>query len=189
MNDQTEPTAADKPTPGTPSEAPASADAAPPSDTVSTETLEQAQARADQARDQMLRAYADLENLRRRYEREVRNAARYGSESLVGELLPVKDSLQEALKTGAAQGLDPAQALEKILEGTRMTLDILDKALGKAGVSEVHPEGEPFDPELHQAMSLADGGELPSNHVVQVVQTGYRLHDRLVRPAMVIVSK
>jgi molecular chaperone GrpE len=137
----------------------------------------------------MLRAHAEMENLRRRYERELQNAARYGIEALVGELLPVKDSLQEALKAGAAQGLDPAAALEKILEGTRMTLDILDKALGKVGVNEVHPEGEPFNPDLHQAMSLADGGELPSNHVVQVVQTGYRLHDRLVRPAMVIVSK
>ncbi len=182
MNDQTEPTAADQPTPDTPPET-------APTDTASTETLEQAQARADQARDQMLRAHAEMENLRRRYERELQNAARYGIETLVGELLPVKDSLQEALKAGAAQGLDPAAALEKILEGTRMTLDILDKALGKAGVNEVHPEGEPFNPDLHQAMSLADGGELPSNHVVQVVQTGYRLHDRLVRPAMVIVSK
>jgi molecular chaperone GrpE len=130
-----------------------------------------------------------MENLRRRYERELQNAARYGIESLVGELLPVKDSLQEALKVGGTPNLDPAAALEKILEGTRMTLDILDKALGKVGVNEVHPLGEPFNPELHQAMSLADGGELPSNHVVQVVQTGYRLHDRLVRPAMVIVSK
>lgn len=182
MNDQTESTAADQPTPDTPPET-------APTDTASTETLEQAQARADQARDQMLRAHAEMENLRRRYERELQNAARYGIEALVGELLPVKDSLQEALKAGAAQGLDPAAALEKILEGTRMTLDILDKALGKAGVNEVHPEGEPFNPDLHQAMSLADGGELPSNHVVQVVQTGYRLHDRLVRPAMVIVSK
>lgn len=119
----------------------------------------------------------------------MQNAARYGIESLVGELLPVKDSLQEALKVGGTPDLDPAAALEKILEGTRMTLDILDKALGKVGVNEVHPHGEPFNPELHQAMSLTDGGELPSNHVVQVVQTGYRLHDRLVRPAMVIVSK
>lgn len=182
MNDQTEPTAADQPTPDTPPET-------APTDTASTETLEQAQSRAEQARDQMLRAHAEMENLRRRYERELQNAARYGIESLVGELLPVKDSLQEALKVGGTPDLDPAVALEKILEGTRMTLDILDKALGKVGVNEVHPHGEPFNPELHQAMSLTDGGELPSNHVVQVVQTGYRLHDRLVRPAMVIVSK
>lgn len=153
------------------------------------ETLEQAQARADQARDQMLRAHADIENLRRRYEREVQNASRYGTEMLITELLPVKDSLQEALKAAAVDDLDAATALGKIIEGTRLTLDILDKALAKSGLSEVHPQGEPFNPELHQALSLADAAELPSNHVVHVVQTGYRLHDRLVRPAMVVVSR
>lgn len=180
MNDPTEPPVADEPAAEPQTDA---GSAAPP------ETLEQAQARADNARDQMLRAHADMENLRRRYERELQNAVRYGIESLVGELLPVRDSLQEGLKAAEAQGIDPAVALDKIVEGTRMTLSILDKALTKAGLSEVHPQGEPFDPQLHQALSLADSAELPSNHVVQVVQTGYRLHDRLVRPAMVIVSK
>lgn len=182
MSDQTEPAADAQPTPQTPPES-------APTDTVSTETLEQAQARADQARDQMLRAHAEMDNLRRRYERELQNATRYGVESLVGELLPVKDSLQEALKAASADGLDAATALDKIVEGTRMTLGILDKALAKTGLTEVHPHGEPFNPELHQAMALADSADLPANHVVQVVQTGYRLHDRLVRPAMVIVSK
>ncbi len=166
---------------------------ADPAATAPPETLEQAQARADQARDQMLRAHADMENLRRRYERELQNAIRYGVEALVGELLPVKDSLQEALKTAAVastdHGLNAPAALDKIIEGTRMTLGILDKALTKSGVSEVHPQGEPFNPELHQALSLTDAADLPSNHVVHVVQTGYRLHERLVRPAMVIVSK
>lgn len=180
MNDPTEPPVADEPAAEPQTDA---GSAAPP------ETLEQAQARADNARDQMLRAHADMENLRRRYERELQNAVRYGIESLVGELLPVRDSLQEGLKAAEAQGIDPAVALDKIVEGTRMTLSILDKALTKAGLSEVHPQGEPFDPQLHQALSLADSAELPPNHVVQVVQTGYRLHDRLVRPAMVIVSK
>jgi molecular chaperone GrpE len=117
------------------------------------ESLEQAQARADQARDQMLRAHADIENSRRRYEREVQNASRYGVETLVAELLPVKDSLQEALKAAAVDDLDAAAALGKIIEGTRLTLDILDKALAKSGLSEVHPQGEPFNPDLHQALS------------------------------------
>ncbi len=180
MNDPTDPPPADE----TAAEPQTDATTAPP-----PETLEQAQARADNARDQMLRAYADMENLRRRYERELQNATRYGVETLAAELLPVKDSLQEGLKAAIAQGIDAAAALDKIVEGTRMTLDILDKALTKAGLSEVHPQGEPFNPELHQALSLADAAELPSNHVVHVVQTGYRLHDRLVRPAMVIVSK
>ena len=183
MSDQTEPAAGDQPaTASQPTDAAAT-------DTIATESLEQAQARAEQAREQMLRAYADMENLRRRYERELQNATRYGIESLVTELLPVKDSLQEALKAGSAEGVDAAAALDKILEGTRMTLGILDKALGKAGLTEVHPQGEPFNPEVHQAMALTDAADLPANHVVQVVQTGYRLHDRLVRPAMVIVSK
>ena len=180
MNDQTDPPVADEPAPEPQTDA---------TTVAPSETVEQAQARADSARDQMLRAHADMENLRRRYERELQNAVRYGIESLVGELLPVRDSLQEGLKAAEAQGIDPAVALDKIIEGTRMTLSILDKALTKAGLSEVHPQGEPFNPELHQALSLADSAELPSNHVVQVVQTGYRLHDRLVRPAMVIVSK
>ena len=153
------------------------------------ETLEQAQVRADQARDQMLRAHAEMENLRRRYERELQNASRYAVETLIAELLPVKDSLQEALKAAAVDDLDAAAALSKIIEGTRLTLGILDKAMVKAGLTEVHPQGEPFNPELHQALSLADAAELPSNHVVHVVQTGYRLHDRLVRPAMVVVSR
>lgn len=181
MSDQTEPSAAERPTGETPS--------APAGETVTTETLEQAQARAEQAREQLLRAYADMENLRRRYERELHNASRYAVESLIGELLPVKDSLREALKAGSAEDLDPAAALEKILEGTRLTLGILDKALAKAGLTEINPQGEVFNPELHQAMALAESAELPPNHVIQVVQTGYRLHDRLVRPAMVIVSK
>lgn len=180
MNDQTDPPVADEPT----AEPQTDATTAPP-----PETLEQAQARADSARDQMLRAHADMENLRRRYERELQNATRYGVETLAAELLPVRDSLQEGLKAAEAEGIDPAVALDRIVEGTRMTLGILDKALTKAGLSEVHPQGEPFNPELHQALSLADSAELPSNHVVHVVQTGYRLHDRLVRPAMVIVSK
>jgi molecular chaperone GrpE len=180
MNDQTDPPVADEPT----AEPQTDATTAPP-----PETLEQAQARADSARDQMLRAHADMENLRRRYERELQNATRYGVETLAAELLPVRDSLHEGLKAAEAQGIDPAVALDRIVEGTRMTLGILDKALTKAGLSEVHPQGEPFNPELHQALSLADAAELPSNHVVHVVQTGYRLHDRLVRPAMVIVSK
>ena len=180
MNDQTDPPVADEPA------ADPQADATTPTP---PETLEQAQARADSARDQMLRAYADMENLRRRYERELQNATRYGVEALAAELLPVKDSLQEGIKAAAAQGIEPAAALEKIVEGTRMPLGILDKVLAKDGLSEVHPQGEPFNPELHQALSLADAADLPSNHVVHVVQTGYRLHDRLVRPAMVIVSK
>lgn len=184
MNDPTEPPVADEPAAEPQTDA---GSAAPPE--TPPETLEQAQARADNARDQMLRAHADMENLRRRYERELQNAVRYGVESLATELLPVRDSLHEGLKAAEAQGIDPAVALDKIVEGTRMTLSILDKALTKAGLSEVHPQGEPFNPELHQALSLADSAELPSNHVVQVVQTGYRLHDRLVRPAMVIVSK
>lgn len=180
MNDQTDLPVADEPAAESHTDA---TTVAPP------ETLEQAQARADNARDQMLRAYADMENLRRRYERELQNATRYGVETLATELLPVKDSLQEGLKAAVAEGIESTAALEKIVEGTRMTLGILDKAMAKAGLSEVHPQGEPFNPELHQALSLADAGDLPSNHVVHVVQTGYRLHDRLVRPAMVIVSK
>lgn len=181
MNDPSEPSGADQAGDGP--------DAAPQSTAETGETLEQAQARADQARDQMLRAHAEMENLRRRYERELQNASRYGIEGLAAELLPVKDSLQEALKTATADTLDPASALQKIVEGTRLTLGLLDKALAKAGLTEVHPHGEPFNPEFHQAMSLADAADLPANHVVQVVQTGYRLHDRLVRPAMVVVSK
>jgi molecular chaperone GrpE len=151
--------------------------------------LAQAEQKAGEHWELYLRARADLENQQRRMARELENAHKYGLERFVNELLPVKDSLQEALKAAAMDGLDAATALEKIIEGTRMTLGILDKTLTKVGLSEVHPAGEPFNPELHQAMALADSADLPSNHVVQVVQTGYRLHDRLVRPAMVIVSK
>ena len=101
------------------------------------------------------------------------------------ELLPVKDSMEMGLAAAVEEGADVA----KLREGTELTLKMLIAATEKFGVSEVDPAGEVFDPDRHQAISTVDGGGQPSGTVVTVVQKGYLLNDRLVRPAMVIVAK
>lgn len=150
--------------------------------------LARALAQAQEHREAMLRARADLENTRRRHERELQNATRYGSEALAVDLLPVRDSLEEALRASTQAGADGNTALERFIEGTRLTLTLLDKALQRAGVREVPAQGR-FDPALHQAMSMQESTEVEDGHILAVVQKGFLLHDRLVRPAMVIVAK
>lgn len=130
-----------------------------------------------------LRAVADLENLRKRNAREVENAHRFGVERLVATLLPVRDSMEAAIVSA-----EKADA-EALLEGQRATLRLLDEALKSAGIEEIDPEGEPFDPNQHEAMSMLPSAEVEPNSVLQVVQKGYRLHERIVRPARVIVAR
>lgn len=135
--------------------------------------------------DTVLRTRAELENFRKRSIRDLENAHKFGLERFVAELLPVKDSLE----LGIAATDEEVVEIDKIREGMALTLKMFSAALDKFGAKEINPEGEDFNPELHQAMLVQEVDDRPSGTVVQVVQKGYALNERLIRPAMVIVSK
>ena len=147
--------------------------------------LAEAQRAASEHLDRALRAQAELENVRRRLERDLQNAHRFALERFVSELLPVKDSLELGLAASAEKGASPAS----IAEGVELTLRMLEQAMEKFGITAVDPAGEPFDPEFHQAMTMQESDTAESGTVLTVVQKGYLLNERLVRPAMVIVAK
>jgi molecular chaperone GrpE len=147
--------------------------------------LAEAEAKAKEHWDQLLRVKAEQENLRRRHEREVENAHKYALERFTQELLPVIDSLEMGAEAAANEGA----TLEKVREGTELTLKMLLSTIEKFGIKAVHPEGKPFNPEYHQAMSMLESPEHAANTVMSVMQKGYTLNDRLIRPAMVVVSK
>jgi molecular chaperone GrpE len=152
--------------------------------------LEQAQAQAAAAKDTQLRAVAELDNVRRRIEREAANSLKFANEKLLGELLSVCDSLELGLKAaaGEAQGSSPGPA-QAVAAGLQLTYRQLMAVLEKYGVRVVDPSGQPFNPDLHQAMTMAESAEVPANHVLSVMQKGYQLHERLLRPAMVVVAR
>jgi molecular chaperone GrpE len=147
--------------------------------------LEDARSKADAHWDQCLRLQAELDNLRKRAERDLSNAHKFALERFATELLPVRDSMEMGLAAFDAEGSD----VGKLREGVELTLQMLTGAMTKFQIREVNPENEPFNPEYHQAMSLQEREDVPPNTVVTVVQKGYLLNDRLIRPAMVIVSK
>ena len=147
--------------------------------------LAEAEAKAKEAEDKVLRAHAEMENIRRRSERELANAHKYGMEKFANELLPVFDSLELGLVAAQAEDVDIA----KVAEGTELTLKMFASAFDKAGISQVHPVDEAFNPDLHQAMSMIEHPEKDPNTVIDVMQKGYTISDRLLRPAMVVVSK
>jgi molecular chaperone GrpE len=146
--------------------------------------LAEAQEKVDEYWQRVLRAQAEQDNTRKRAERDVQNAHKYALEKFVGDLLPVLDSLEMGL-VAAAENADA----DKIREGIELTLKMFLDAMKKYGVEPVNPVGEAFDPQLHQAMSMQPSNEVPPNTVTAVMQKGYLLNDRLVRPAMVMVSK
>lgn len=150
-----------------------------------TALLEDARGKADAHWDQMVRTQAEMENLRKRSERDLANAHKFALERFASELLPVKDSLELGLAAFTAENADP----EKLKEGVALTLQMLTTALDKAAINEVNPQDERFDPDFHQAMSMQERADVEPNTVVTVVQKGYTLNGRLIRPAMVIVSK
>ncbi len=145
------------------------------------ELLAEAQARMEEQRDAHLRALADAENARKRAHAEVAAASKYAVEKLVADLLPVADSLEAALVVHADEA--------SLRSGVELTLKQLQTALAKVKVSEINPSGEHrFDPNLHQAMAAVESDAEP-NTVLSVMQKGYLLHDRVVRPALVTVAK
>jgi molecular chaperone GrpE len=137
------------------------------------------------ARDAALRAQADAQNVKRRAEQDVEKARKFALERFAGELLPVVDNLERALES--ATGDD--EVIKPIAEGVELTLKSFLDVLGKQNIEVVDPQGEPFDPNLHQAMSMVENDEVEPNTVIAVMQKGYTLNGRLVRPAMVMVSK
>ena len=145
-----------------------------------------AQLEADlaEAKDAALRAQADAVNVQRRAEQEVDKARKFALERFVSELLPVVDNMERALE---AAGTD--EAVKPIVEGIELTQKSLIDALQKHGVETIDPMGEPFDPQIAQAMSMVENPEVEPNTVIAVMQKGYQLNGRLVRPAMVMVSK
>lgn len=149
--------------------------------------LEMLRAQVAQLQDETLRARADADNARKRAQGEIVNARRFALEGFAGELLNVRDSL------GLARAVDLTggdNLVEQMAEGLELTLKQLDATFERFSVFEVSPEvGDKLDPESHQAMSLVESTDVAPNHICQVVQKGYRLHDRLLRPAMVIVAK
>ena len=146
--------------------------------------LAEAQSKAEENWDQLVRMKAEMENVRRRTERDLENAHKYALEKFAQELLPVIDSLE----MGVAAAQDENADVAKLREGTEMTLKMFETAIEKFGIKSVHPEGENFNPEHHQAMSMIDSPEHDPNTVINVMQKGYLLNERLVRPAMVVVS-
>lgn len=161
---------------------------AAPSDAIDSEEhglLEDARAKADEHWNQCLRLQAEIDNLHKRAKRDLENAHKYALEKFAGELLPVRDSLEMGIVAAQGEIIDPV----KLIEGSELTLKMLTSTLEKYGVTEVNPQGARFDPQFHEAMSLQPRADVEPNTVVTVVQKGYLLNDRLIRPAMVIVSK
>lgn len=147
------------------------------------DALARAEASAEENWNKYLRVVAELENVRKRAARDVEKARQFGVEGLAAELLGVADSLEMALETGSQA---PAESL---LEGGRATLKQLQVAMEKYGITVISPEGEPFDPEFHEAMTMQESPTAEPNSVLNVVQRGYAINGRLLRPARVIVAK
>jgi molecular chaperone GrpE len=146
------------------------------------EALAKSEATAAENWNRYLRAVAELDNVRKRAARDVEAARRSGVEKLAGELLAIVDSLEMGLETGAAA------SAESLLAGKQATLRLLRAAFDKFGVELVDPVGHPFDPQLHEAMSMQPSATATPGSVLAVLQKGYRLGDRLLRPARVIVA-
>jgi molecular chaperone GrpE len=170
--------------------APLPLESAEPGETVDNEALlrqelEAVRRKAEDNWQLALRSKAELENLRKRTQRDIENAHKYGLERLAAELLAVRDSMELGLNT-AEEGVEDLTGLK---EGLSLTLKMLIQLMQKFGITEINPENEKFDPGLHQAITMQESARLEPNTVISVLQKGYRLQDRLLRPALVTVAK
>jgi molecular chaperone GrpE len=147
--------------------------------------LEIANDTIDGQKDAVLRARADMENAKRRAELEIDKARKFALERFAGELLPVIDNLERAMQVADADN----EAIKPVVEGVDLTLKSFIAGVEKFGMQIVDPQGEAFNPELHQAMSMQETADFPPNTVMAVMQKGYTLNGRLLRPAMVMVSR
>lgn len=150
--------------------------------------LDLAQAALQEYKEKYLRSMAEVENVRRRAANDVANARKFAVEGFASESLQVRDSLELARMVEVSD--EDKGVVEKMKEGLDLTLRQLDSAFEKFGIKAVEPEpGDKLDPELHQAMTIQESDEIAPNHIVTVIQKGYAIHDRLLRPAMVIVAR
>ena len=172
----------------TPAEEVAAEEAGPVEAELSLEQqLEAVRAEADKNRESFLLASAEAENIRKRAQNEIAQARKFAIEKFASELLSVRDSLDLASSTEINS--EDADAVTKMREGLELTLKQLDSVFEKFEISAIDPKGEKFNPDHHQAMAMVETSDLEPNHVVEVMQKGYLLKDRLLRPAMVVVSK
>jgi molecular chaperone GrpE len=149
------------------------------------EQLQHAQATIKDYWDQVVRMRAEVENNRKRAERDVENAHKYALKNFVDSLLPVIDSMEMGQTAANAENA----TLESIREGSELTMTMFAQVLERSGLQKIDPLGEKFDPEKHQAISMVEVPDAKSNSVIEVMQKGFSLNDRLIRPAMVVVAK
>lgn len=149
----------------------------------SSEKLAEAEQELSRHREAMLRMQAEMENLRKRLMRDLDRSRKLALEKIMKDLLQVWDSLERGLEVDSE-----SLTVESLLEGQELTLRMLEKVMQDHDLQIIDPMGQPFDPELHQAMTVLPSADVPENTVLEVLQKGFSLHDRLVRPAMVVVS-
>ena len=157
---------------------------AAPTQEVADEALVAAEQELTLHRDAMLRMQAEMENLRKRLIRDLEKSRRFALERIMKDLLQVRDSMERGLETDAESATATA-----LLEGQALTLKMLAKVMQDHGLELIDPGGEAFNPEFHEAVTVLPSADLDENSVLEVLQKGYKLHDRLVRPAMVVVSR
>lgn len=145
--------------------------------------LEEMREQAEDYHDKYLRAQAELQNARQRMDREMTNARKFATEKLIKDLLPIIDSLEKGLESCQEDDSNPVK------EGLTLTQKLFVDTLGRFSVTILNPQGELFEPEFHEAMGMQPSEDIPSGHVTLVIQKGYLLHDRVVRPARVMVAQ
>ena len=156
-----------------------------------TRELKAQAARADEYRDQLLRTAADLDNFKKRAAREKQEAIKFANESLLAKLIPVLDNFDMALAAVSNAQSETAQtpSTDSLQQGVSMIQQQLRQTLADAGLEEINAAGQPFDPNYHEAVSQQESAEVPEGHVLQQLRKGFKLRDRLLRPATVIVAK
>ena len=149
------------------------------------EQLEKAQATVQEYWDQIMRLRAEIENNHKRAQRDIENAHKYALKQFVENLLPVIDSMEMGQTAAVAENA----TLDSIREGSELTMNMFVQVLERSGLEQIDPIGEKFDPEKHQAISMVESADVDSNHIIEVMQKGFLLNERLIRPAMVVVAK
>ena len=162
----------------------AAEDAGQVEDAVGGDALARVEADLARHKEAMLRMQAETENVRKRLQRELERSRKLALERVMKDLLQVRDSMERGLE------IDPESAtVESLIEGQQLTLKMLSKVMEDNHLEVIDPAGEPFDPEVHEAMTVLPSADHEENTVLEVIQKGFRLHDRLIRPAMVVVSR
>jgi molecular chaperone GrpE len=164
-------------------EAPESGKGPAPAEAVDSDELAAALTELARHKEAMLRMQAEMENLRKRTLRDAEKSRKFALERIMKELLQVRDSMERGLDMAGESA-----TVESLIEGEKLTLKMLAKLMEDNGLEVVDPVGEPFDPELHEAMTVMPSAEVAENTVLEVLQKGFKLHERLIRPARVIVS-